>query len=135
MSAPSDRPRPTSSPASPPARRFPKSSRLLNRSDFRRAYDQGFRYTSRLFAAFCLDCSSMPARPPGPRVGFTVPRAIGKAVKRNRIRRRMREAIRLDLPLMGPQWDVVLNPRRGVLDAPFDEIRNEVRKLIDRCKP
>ena len=47
----------------------------------------------------------------------------------------MREAIRLDLPLMGPQWDVVLNPRRGVLDAPFDEIRNEVRKLIDRCKP
>ena len=134
MSAPSDRPRPTSSPASPSARRFPKSSRLLNRSDFRRVYDQGSRYASRLFAAFYLDCATMPARPAGPRIGFTVPRALGKSVKRNRIRRRMREAVRLDLPLMGPQWDVVFNPRRSVLDAPFAEIRSEVRKLISRCK-
>lgn len=47
----------------------------------------------------------------------------------------MREAVRLDLALIGPQWDVVFNPRRSVLDAPFAEIRNEVRKLISRCKP
>ena len=118
------------------SRPFPKSSRLLRPSEFRRVYDQGFRVTSRLFAAFCLDCSEgMPDRPPGPRIGFTLPRAVGKAVKRNRIRRRVREAVRLDLPMLGPQWDVVFNPRRSVLDAPFAEVRNEVRKLISRCKP
>ena len=76
-----------------------------------------------------------PVRPTGARVGFTVPRAIGKAVTRNRIKRRMREAFRLDLRLVGPQWDVVVNPRRAMLNAPFDEVRNEVRKLISRCKP
>ncbi len=92
------------------------------------------RYSSRLFTAFCLDIAD-PSRPTGARIGFTVPRAIGKAVTRNRIRRRMREAFRFDLPLAGPQWDLVVNPRRAVLEAPFDEVRNEVRKLISKCKP
>jgi ribonuclease P protein component len=87
-----------------------------------------------LFAAFCRDTGD-PARPTGARVGLTVPRAIGKAVVRNRIRRRLREALRLDLPLMGPQWDIVLNPRRAVLAASFAELRSEVRKLVNRCKP
>jgi ribonuclease P protein component len=67
-------------------------------------------------------------------MGFTVPRALGKANVRNRIRRRIREAFRLDLGRLGPQWDVVVNPRRSVLDAPFAEVQGEVRKLIDKCK-
>jgi ribonuclease P protein component len=115
-------------------RPFPKSSRILNNREFRRVYDQGIRFTTRLFSAFCLDTSDA-ARVTGARVGFTVPRALGKAVKRNRIKRRMREAIRLDLPMIGPQWDIVVNPRRTVLEAPFDEMRTEVRKLVNRCKP
>jgi ribonuclease P protein component len=138
MNALSGSPKPFNSlslePAVQPGRPFLKSSRILKSSGFRRVYDQGTRYSSRLFTAFCLDIAD-PARPPGARIGFTVPRAIGKAVTRNRIKRRMREAFRLDLPMMGPQWDVVVNPRRTVLDAPFDELRDEVRKLISRCKP
>ncbi len=116
----------------PSGQGFPKSCRILKTKDFRRVYDEGAKYTSRLFAAFCLDTGN-PQRDTG-RVGFTVPRAIGKSVKRNRIKRRLREAIRLDLPLMGPRWDIVLNPRRSMLEAPFADIRSEVRKLISRCK-
>jgi ribonuclease P protein component len=115
-------------------RRFSKSSRILKTKDFRRVYDEGVKYTCRLFAAFCFDTTD-PGRSTGGRVGFTVPRAIGKSVQRNRIRRRMREAVRLDLPLLGARWDVVLNPRRAVLNAPFADVRTEVRKLISRCKP
>lgn len=130
MPAP-DAPSQTDPPSS--GRPFPKSSRILKNADFRRVYDGGARFTTRLFAAFCLDTSD-PSRPTA-RVGFTVPRALGKAVKRNRIRRRMREALRQELPSIGPQWDVVVNPRRAVLDAPFADVRSEVRKLVSRCRP
>jgi ribonuclease P protein component len=82
-----------------------------------------------LFAAFYTrrpDCV-------GPKIGFTVPRAVGKAVVRNRIKRRVREAIRLRLAQLSPQCEVVINPRRRVLDAPFPEIEREVEKLLQRC--
>ena len=111
---------------------FPKSSRILRRSDFRRVYDEGSRFSGPLFSAFYLR-NDDPGRPPGARVGFTVPRAIGKAVKRNRIRRRVREAVRAVLPVAGPRWDIVINPRRSAADAPFEAIRAEIRKLVERC--
>ena len=54
---------------------------------------------------------------PGPRVGLTAGRVLGKAVERNRIKRRMREAVRLNLALLTRDVDVVLHPRRTVSDG------------------
>jgi ribonuclease P protein component len=82
-----------------------------------------------LFAAFCLRGTG----PEGPRIGFTTPRALGKAVARNRIRRRVREAVRLLLDRLNPQWSIVFNPRRKAFDAPSAELRREVEKLFLRC--
>jgi ribonuclease P protein component len=117
-----------------PALGFPKSSRLLKRADFRRVYDNGIRYSSRLISAFLLN-NSDPGRPTQARIGFTVPKALGKAVVRNRIRRRTREALRLEYAAIEPAWDIVIHPRRNVFDAPFDALLREMRKLIERCKP
>ena len=72
-------------------------------------------------------------RPEGPHIGFTCPRALGKAVVRNRIKRRVREAVRLHLDRLSPLWSIVINPRRKALDAPVAELRQEILRLFQRC--
>ena len=69
----------------------------------------------------------------GPRIGFTTPRALGKAVVRNRIRRRVREAVRLHLEQLSPEWSIVFNPRRQAMEATFPELEREVLRLFHRC--
>ena len=113
------------------SRAFPKSSRILKSRDFRKVYDEGTRMTSPSFAAFCLRTSAEI----GPHFGFTTPRAIGKAVVRNRVRRRMREAVRLEQNLFAPGWSIVFNPRRSLADVAFESLRKEVAKVAARCKP
>ena len=66
----------------------------------------------------------------GPRIGFTVGKVLGGSVERNRIRRRMREAVRLSgLACEGPV-DVVFNPRKSVLLLPFAELVDEVARAL-----
>jgi ribonuclease P protein component len=71
----------------------------------------------------------------GPKVGFTTPRALGKAVARNRMRRRLRELVRLHLPTLAPEWRIVWNLRRGALEASPTRLAGEVARVFERCKP
>jgi ribonuclease P protein component len=111
----------------------------LRSADFRLVYDHGIRVSCPLFAAFCLARSKDrskhdPEEISGARLGLTVPRAIGKAVVRNRIKRRLREAFRRHAQEFAAQWDIVINPRRAALQAPFAEIERSLQKVIERCR-
>lgn len=110
---------------------FPPSSRVLRSADYRIIYDQGIRVSSPLCAAFCLARDAGAGS--GARLGLTTPRALGGAVIRNRIKRRFREAFRLHRAEFGPQWDIVINPRRAALTAEFAEIERALAKVIQKC--
>jgi ribonuclease P protein component len=108
---------------------FPRSGRLLRHADFERVYKLGRRHFSPSMTVFYLKrdegCDAN-----GVRVGFTVSRALGGAVERNRMRRRLREAVRLTNPKPVLDADVVINPKKTVLTAEFGALLNEVQQAF-----
>jgi ribonuclease P protein component len=52
---------------------------------------------------------------------------------RNRVKRRLREAIRVRMRDIQPDWDIVINPRRAALEAPIEALRREVDRLVAQC--
>jgi ribonuclease P protein component len=109
-------------------RKFPKSARLLKHADFQRVYQSGRRQFTGNMTVFFLRRGDETAAPVGRRVGFTVGKVLGGAVERNRIKRRMREAVRLSPAAWDGPIDVVFNPRKSVLGLPFAELQNEVTR-------
>src|SRR5271169_1261993 len=115
------------------AGRFPKSKRLLKHADFQRVYQSGRRqFTGNMTVFFLRRASGPGATETGdtPRVGFTVSKVLGGSVERNRIKRRMREAVRLSAQACEGPIDVVFNPRKSVSNLPFAELVNEVTRAL-----
>lgn len=108
---------------------FSKAVRLLKTPDFQRVYDHGKKVSGPFFLAICALRSESVL----PRIGFTVPRRLGNSVIRNRIRRRMREAVRLEYAALAAGRDLVIHPRQSVLEAPFLDLRREVERVFARC--
>jgi ribonuclease P protein component len=67
------------------------------------------------------------------RVGFTVTKKTGNAVERNRIRRRLRELVRLaSMDALKTGHDYVLIGRRSALSAPFDRLNDDLARALTR---
>lgn len=111
--------------AVPQGASFPRAARLLKHSDFERVYKQGRRHFSSHMTLFYL-----PQAEGGARVGFTVGRVLGGAVQRNRIRRRLREAVRLRRALLKGAVHVVINPKKSVLTVEFPVVLEEVSRAF-----
>lgn len=115
--------------------RSEKPARLRRREDFLRASKSGARYFARLFTlqmARRADADRAPKD--GARFGFTVTRKVAGAVGRNRIRRRLKEALRVSDASLGAQGgrDYVFVARRAALDAPFREIISQMAEGFAR---
>ena len=105
---------------------FPKSSRLLKHADFDHVYQNGKRQFSGHLTVFSLRRDAGAAR-----VGFTVGRVLGGAVVRNRIKRRLREAVRRHLQALPGPVDLVINPKKSVLTLEFSLVLDEVGRALD----
>ena len=71
---------------------------------------------------------------PGPRVGLTAGKVLGKAHERNRIKRRMREALRRHVDLLPEGADLILHPRRAVLTMEFTKLEAEIVRILTQAR-
>jgi ribonuclease P protein component len=111
----------------PGAERF---ARLKKRADFQRTA-KGSRFHTR---AFSMQMAPQDAGSPA-RFGLTVTRKTGNSVERNRMRRRLREALRLGGALKAqPGHDYVIVARRDLLSEPFTGLRDELTRAFDQIR-
>jgi ribonuclease P protein component len=110
--------------------RQPAPARLRKRAEFL-AVRRGEKRRGRLFLLEVLDRGDEePAR-----VGFTVTRKVGNAAVRNRVRRRLKEAVRVHAAGdMQHGNDYVIVGREDVLAAPFAEIRSELSRRLRKTR-
>jgi ribonuclease P protein component len=128
--------------AMPPKKpaRFPRTARLLRHADFERVYKQGRRHFSASMTVFYWPRpvaqentereKASALAPEGLRVGFTVGRVLGGAVERNRMKRRLREAVRMSRPSGAIAADVVINPKKSLLTVDFPVVLKEVSRAF-----
>ena len=72
--------------------------------------------------------------PEGPRVGLTAGKVLGKAHERNRIKRRMREALRRHVELLPNGFDLILHPRRNVMTLEFRKLEAEIVRILHQAR-
>ena len=89
-------------------------------------------YRSNGHANSCLVLYARKNRTQTNRVGITVSKKLGNAVIRNRTRRRLREAYRLNELRFTPGWDIVLVARSRAVDAPFEKLTASLLTLAQK---
>jgi ribonuclease P protein component len=112
--------------------------RLRKHADYQRVYKASRKqFAKQMTYFFTLRPQLGPDGTPlrnadaaSPRVGLTVGKVMGKAVDRNRIKRRMREAVRKNLSALSTPVDIILHPRRSVIDLEFATLDREVANLF-----
>jgi ribonuclease P protein component len=109
--------------------------RLRRHSDYQRAYATARKRQSASMSWFFAPQSAAEGNPPsGPRIGLTAGKVLGKAHERNRIKRRMREAIRRHVDLLPQGGDLIFHPRRIVLTMEFTKLDAEIVRILEQAR-
>lgn len=107
--------------------RFPKSARLTQAAEFLKVKNEGASCHGKLIVLSVLK------NPAGEtRVGLITSRRVGNAVKRNKVRRRMRELVRVNFPRLKPHLWLVLIARQSAVGATFRALEEEWLRLAQR---
>jgi ribonuclease P protein component len=108
--------------------KFSKSDRVLKRDRFREVYDSGRKIQATYFTAFVL-----PNQSERPRIGITATRKIGNSVERNRARRLVRNAFRKNKWLVTNGVDIVINVKRGLVEASYGELEGDFVTFLKKA--
>jgi ribonuclease P protein component len=102
--------------------------RLKKDVEFKRVRSKGRSWANSLVVLYALRSDQDLTR-----VGISVSKRIGKAVKRNRVKRLIREVVRLRYPKISQGWDLVFIARRPIAEATFVEVGTAVEQVIRRA--
>lgn len=105
--------------------RFFAREHVRKRAEFELIYKSGFKRSGRLMTMFTMEREAGPAR-----LGIAATRKMGAAVERNRAKRLVRELFRHHKP--DTALDIVVVPRREMLDASYDRVEAEFMSLLSR---
>jgi ribonuclease P protein component len=105
--------------------RFRPEERIRRRAEFKQVYERGVRIHSRYSTVFIL-----PNQRGVGRLGIAATRKLGGAVQRNRAKRLIREVFRRNKIANG--FDVVIIPKRELLDATLSTLEADYRTLLER---
>ena len=108
----------------------PADHRLRRHADYQRVYREGRKHFSASMSYFYALRAEGLLAPIGPRIGLTAGKVLGKAVERNRIKRRMRDIVRRRAAIIAADVDIVLHPRRSVLKIEFAKLESEVVRIF-----
>jgi len=108
-----------------------RDARLRKHADYQRVYGATRKQFSASMTWFMAARPESPAATyPGPRVGLTAGKVLGKAHERNRIKRRMREVVRRHLGELPNGVDLILHPRSSVMTMDFGKLEAEVLRIF-----
>ncbi|HTZ46056.1 MAG TPA: ribonuclease P protein component [Verrucomicrobiae bacterium] len=99
----------------------------MRRGDFDAVYRAGKRFSSSHFTVF-VRRNELAVN----RFGFSIKKALGGAVVRNRMRRRLREIVRGRRLEIAPGWDIVIHPKSSVAKAPFAAIAEDLAQMLKK---
>jgi ribonuclease P protein component len=109
-------------------------ARLRKHADYQRAYAASRKRQSASMSWFLASQDGCEGNVEGPRVGLTAGKVLGKAHERNRIKRRMREALRRHVEMLPAGCDLILHPRRGVLTIEFGKLEAEIVRILQQAQ-
>jgi ribonuclease P protein component len=105
--------------------------RLRKHADYGRVYHASRKQFAKQIAYFySVRPADRRSETPGPRIGLTVPKVLGKAHERNRIKRRLRECIRRHAAILTYPVDVILHPRRTTIELEAGLLDREVAQVF-----
>jgi ribonuclease P protein component len=108
-----------------PGQGLAPAERIRRRAEFERVYNEGARISGRFMTVFLLANGRAVSR-----LGVAATRKLGSAVERNRAKRRAREIFRRHKVAAG--YDIVIVPRREMLDAPFATLQADYDAALQR---
>ncbi|MDY6065243.1 MAG: ribonuclease P protein component [Finegoldia sp.] len=101
-----------------------KSLSLRSNRDFQKVYKRGKAYYNRNFSLIVYKSNN------GSRIGFSVTKKYGNAVERNRIKRRLREIVRLNRPKFEKGLDMVIIPKKNTGNLNYSQLESSLLHVV-----
>ena len=109
---------------------FNETERLRKDSDFRRVYKHGKSFANRYLVMYIMRNNLEYNR-----VGISVSKKVGKAIVRNKVKRKIRESFRLDVDgKIKSGYDIVFIARVAINDVQYNEVNKSMKHLVNKFK-